>query len=42
MDKTRIKVEVKSEYLTKKKQDLIERIMMDIGFVLIKHFEKVK
>jgi len=42
MNKTRIKVEIKSEHLTKKKQDLIERMMMDIGFVLIKHFEKVK
>jgi len=42
MDKTRIKVEVKSEHLTKKNQDLIERMMMDIAFVLVKHFEKVK
>jgi len=40
VNKTKLKVEVKSEFLTKEKEDLIERMMMDIGFVLIKYFEK--
>jgi hypothetical protein len=42
MNKTRIEVDVKSEYLTKEKKDLIERMMVDIGFVLIKYFEERK
>jgi len=42
VNKTRLKVDVKSEYLTKEKKDLIERMMVDIGFVLIKYFEKTK
>jgi len=40
VNKTKLKVEVKSEYLTKEKEDLIERMLVDIGFVLIKYFEK--
>jgi len=40
LNKTKLKVEVKSEFLTKEKEDLIERMMVDIGFVLIKYFEK--
>ena len=42
MIKTKLKVDVESESLTKKQEDFIERVMMDIGFVLIKYAEKYK
>ena len=42
MIKTKLKVDVECESLTKKQEDFIERVMMDIGFVLIKYAERYK
>jgi len=42
MIKTKLKVDVESESLTKEQEDFIERVMMDIGFVLIKYTERYK
>ena len=42
MTRTKIRVDIDSENLTKEKEDLIERMMIDIGFVLIKYFEEQK
>lgn len=40
--KTRIKVDIKSESLTEGKRNFIERMLIDIGFLLIKHAENIK
>jgi hypothetical protein len=39
---SKIKVDVKSEVLTKEMEELIERALIDIGFVLIKYAERWK
>jgi hypothetical protein len=41
MNGTKIKVDVKSKFLTKEKQDLIERMLIDIGFLLAKYADKM-
>jgi len=41
MTRTKIKVDIKSESLTKEKEELIERMLIDFGFVLIKYAERM-